>query len=67
MSLQACVTALAQAVGADIKELSAMGDLVRESVPDGNTKTIPAGYQLQVYGSLDVAGVIEIQGKLVLL
>lgn len=41
--------------------------LVMESIPSGVSEIIPTGYQLQVYGSLDVAGTLDIQGKLVLL
>lgn len=67
MSLQARITDFAQAVGADIKALSALGDLVRESIPSGEIKSIPAGYQLQVHGALDVSGTLDIEGKLILL
>lgn len=41
--------------------------LVMESIPSGVSETIPAGYQLQVYGAFDVVGTLDIQGKLVLL
>lgn len=65
MSQQSRITALAQAIAADIKALQA-GPLVMESVPAGVTKTIPAGYQLQVHGSYRVSGTLRCQGKLVL-
>jgi len=66
MSLQTRIILLAQAIAADIKEIQS-GPLVRESVPVGTTKTIPAGYQLQVHGSYEVIGTLRLQGKLVLL
>jgi len=72
MSLEAKVTLLAQAVGADVKALQGAGPLrgfvlVRESVPADATETIPPGYQLQVHGVFEIAGSLDIQGKLVLL
>ena len=72
MSLDVRITALAQAMGADVKALQGAGPLrgfvlVKESVPEGVTETIPPGYQLQVHGTFDVVGSLDIQGKLVLL
>ena len=72
MSLDVRITALAQAMGADVKALQSAGHmrgfvLVKESVPADAAETIPPGYQLQVHGTFDVVGSLDIQGKLVLL
>jgi hypothetical protein len=65
MSLQAQITALAQAIGFDVKTMAAT-NLPMDHIPFGVTKTIASGYQMPVYGAVEIDGVLDIQGKLVL-
>lgn len=38
-----------------------------ETIASGETVTVPAGYQMLVYGALDVAGTLDVAGRLAVL
>ena len=45
----------------------AVSEYTSESTPTATADVIPLGYQKLIYGEYEVAGTLEIQGKLVLL